>query len=162
MKKRKLTEEERKAVVRRGLEQISKDILYMGKIAPNRGDPRAVAKYLAHELFECFPIGTDTLARLIKSRTKVYGVTIPEKERRFLGKMLIALGEYVLKGQPVFDSVDVDAAKIKKVQPHLTVTEIVSKLEELHPNNFTREALEKRVRRLLKFIPPGYLDFPPL
>ena len=59
----------------------------------------------------------------------------------------------------MFDAVDVDAADIKKRQPHIKVSEIVSKLEKLHPN-FTKDALEKRVRRLLKNIPEEYWQPP--
>jgi hypothetical protein len=52
-RKRKLSEAQRLALVRRVLQRSAKDILYMGKIARNKDDPRAVAKYLSAELFAC-------------------------------------------------------------------------------------------------------------
>ena len=73
--------------------------------------------------------------------------------------MLIALGEYLLKGPPMFDGVDLEIADIKKRQPHSTVPEIISELEKRHPNQ-TRDALEKRVRRLLKNVPKEYWEPP--
>ena len=174
-RKRKLTEEQRRAAVRRALERSAKDILYMGKILPNKDNPRAVAKYLAQELFDFPPGGARKVCSLIEWRWNVWRAEragydfrrfateplwMPKSEQRFIGQMLIALGEYLLKGEPMFDDVDVDAANIKRLQPRITVPEIVSKLENLHPS-FTKDALEKRVRRLLKHIPREYLE-PPL
>jgi hypothetical protein len=52
-RKRKLSEAQRLALVRRVLQRSAKDILYMGKIARNKDDPRAAAKYLSAELFAC-------------------------------------------------------------------------------------------------------------
>jgi hypothetical protein len=143
----KLTEKQLKEARRRALERTAKDVLYMGKIRPNADNPRTVAKYLVQELFDCPPRGARAVGRLIELRWN---------EQRFIGRMLTALGEYLLKGQPMFDSVDVDAANIKRLQPSITVSEIVSKLEKLHPS-FTRDALEKRVRRLLDPIPREYI-----
>jgi hypothetical protein len=78
----------------------------------------------------------------------------------FFSQMLIKLSEYLSNGQSMFKDVDVDAANIKKLQPHITVSEIVGKLEKLHPT-FTRDALEKRVGRgLLNNIPREYLEPP--
>jgi hypothetical protein len=171
-RKRKLTEEERKEAIRRVLERSAKDILYMGKILPNKDDPRVVAKYLAQELFDSPSGGARKLRSLIEWRSNVWRAEragydfrrfateplwMPKREQRFLGQMLIALGEYLLKGQPMFDAVDIDVANIKRLQPHIRFSEIVSKLEELHPK-FTRAMLERRVSRLLKHIPREYLE----
>jgi len=171
-RKRKLTEEERREAVRRALERSAKDILYMGKVLPNKDNPRVVAKYLAQELFDSPSGGARKLRALIEWRCNVWRAEragydlgrlateprwMPKREQRFLGEMLIALGEYLKKGQPMFDVVDIDAASIKRLQPHIRFSEIVSKLEELHPK-FTRAMLERRVSRLLKPIPKEYLE----
>jgi len=161
-RKRKLTEEERQAAVRRVLTRSAKDVLYMWKILPNRDNPRYVAKYLAQEILDFPPDGARKLRSFIEWRWSLCGHTLPENDRRFLGQILIALGEYLLKGRPMFDDVDIDAANIKRLQPHITNSEIVSKLKKLHPN-FTKDALEKRVGRgLLKNIPKEYLEPPAL
>jgi hypothetical protein len=151
-RKRKLTEKERKDATRRVLQRSAKDILYMGKIVPDADNPRAVARYLAQELFECPPRGAWSLGRIVERRWN---------EKQFVAKMLIALGEYLKEGEPMFDDVDVDAANIKRLKPHIRFSKIVDKLEERHPN-FTRDALERRVSRLLEHIPREYLELPPL
>jgi len=65
-RKRKLSEAQRLALVRRVLQRSAKDILYMGKIARNKDDPRAVAKYLSAELFVCPALGARSLGRIIE------------------------------------------------------------------------------------------------
>jgi hypothetical protein len=52
-RKRKLSQAQRVALGRRVLQRNAKDILYLGKIARNKDDSRAVAKYLSAELFAC-------------------------------------------------------------------------------------------------------------
>ena len=167
MKKRKptkLTEEQLRFLRGIIVPLLAKDILYMGKLAPTRNNPHTIAKYLAHELFECFPTGVDTLARKIKSRTKAYGATIPAKERRFLGQMLIALGGYLLNGKEVFDDLDFDIAAIivqhKAGKP--TISELICELRKRRPNLVVDDKfvdkIKKRVRRWVKPIPPHYRD----
>jgi hypothetical protein len=135
---------EEEAGVRRALTRNAKDVLYMGKI--NADNPLHVARYLAQELFDCLPYGAGLLGSIVRWRWKA---------QRFISQMLIKLSEYLSNGQPMFNYVDVDAANIKKLQPQITVSEIVSKLEKLHPA-FTRDALKKRVGRLLKNFPTEY------
>ena len=164
-RKRKLTEEQRRAALLRAMREIERrklnrkrrlvqrsatGPLYIAKIHPKSDKPRTVAKGLAQEIFDFPSSGAREVGWVIERRWK---------DKRFLGKMLIALGEYLLEGQPMFDDVDVDAANIKRLQPRITVSEIVSKLEKRHPN-FTRDALEKRLRRLLKNIPEEYWQSP--
>jgi hypothetical protein len=164
-RKREFTKEELHHLRNIILPYLLKDILYMGKIAPNRDDPRAIAKYLAHELFVCFPTGVDILATKIKSRTKAYGATIPIKERRFLGRMLIALGEYLLNSKEMFDDLDFDIAAIivqhKSGKP--TISELLCELRKRRPNLVVDDRfvdkIKKRVRHWVKLIPPHYLDY---
>ena len=161
---REFTEEELRRLRDIIVPQLSKDILYMGKIAPRRDNPLAVAEYLAQEFLESFPTGADILATKIKTRTKAYGVTIPAKERRFLGLMLIALGQYLLEGKQVFDELDFDIAAIivqhKAGKP--TISELICELRKRRPKLFVDDKfvdkIKKRVRRWVKPIPPHYRD----
>jgi hypothetical protein len=167
-RKRKLTEEQRRAAIRREAERIeagklnrkrllvqrsATGLLYIRKIHPHSDNPRIVAMGLAQELFDYPSRGAQSLGWIMERRGK---------DKRFLGQMLIELGKYLTKGQPMFDKVDIDIADIIRRQPCIRFSEIVSKLEELYPSNYTRASLEKRVTRLgLKHIPREYLE-PPL
>jgi hypothetical protein len=138
----KLTEQGRKAEPRPSV----KDVLYVAKIMPNwNTKPAAIAKYLAQELSDSPSLGARKVAHCIELGQRV-------NEQRFVGRMLIALGEYLVKGKPIFDAVDVEVAKIKIQQPNIRYSEVVSKLKKLHPDS-TRFALERRVSRLLESIP---------
>jgi hypothetical protein len=127
---------EEEAGVRRALTRNAKDVLYMGKILPKRDSPRHVARYLAQELFDSPQQGARSLGRIVELRWNVWRAEragydfrrltteplwMPKSEQRFIGQMLIALGEYLSSGQPMFKNVDVDAANIKKLQPRITV-----------------------------------------
>lgn len=74
MKKLKLTEKQRQEArmwlerERSRLISTAKDVLYTGKIAPNRDDPRAVARFLAMELFDFVPREAKSVGRLIENR----------------------------------------------------------------------------------------------
>ena len=173
-RKRKLTEEQRQALVRSVLKRSAKDILYMGKIVPNADDPRALARYLAQELFD-FPHGRRSVGRsiggLIESRLMQCFLTGGNRlnEQRFLGRMLIALGEYILNGKQAFDDLDVEIADI--IAQHTggsrrpTIPELICELQKRRPNLSVDDAfvdkIKKRVRRLLKNIPQQSL-FPDL
>lgn len=65
-RKRKLSQAQRLALGRRVLQRNAKDILYLGKIARNKDDSRAVAKYLSAELFACPARGARSLGRIIE------------------------------------------------------------------------------------------------
>jgi hypothetical protein len=161
VKKRKLTEEQLKEARRRVLQRSAKDILYMGKIVPNRDNPRAVAKYLSAELFASprrLGRGVRSLGRIIELRWN---------EPRFVARMLIALGEYLLEGKPPFDDLDFDIADIiaqrtgQSRRP--TIPELIRELQKRRPTqSFDLDMIKKRVHRgLLKNIPRQYL-FPDL
>jgi len=159
-RKRKLTEEQRKAAVRRALQRSAKDVLYMGKIVPNADNPRAVARYLIAELFACPSRGTRAVGRLIERRWN---------EQRFIGEMLIALGEYLLDGRQAFDDLDVEIADIiarhTGGSPRPTIPELICELQKRRPNLSVDDKfvdkIKKRVRRWVKPIPRQYL-FPDL
>jgi hypothetical protein len=140
----RLTEEGRKAERR----PTAEDVLYVAKIMPNwNTDPGAVAKYLYHEL-RCSPsLGARKVAHCIELGLRM-------NEQGFVVQMRRALRDYQKQRQPVFVAVDVDAVKIKIQQPHIRYSELLSKLEKLHPPpNVTRDSLERRVSRLFKPIP---------
>jgi hypothetical protein len=165
MKKRKLTEEERRAAIHRAVERSAKrkltakrllvqrspsGLLLIAKVHPNWNNPRAVAKGLAQEIFEFPSSGARELGWVIERR---WG------DRRFLSRMLIALGEYLLEGPSVFDKVEHDIAGIVAQHPHYTIKEITAELSKRYPRR-EWDTLEKRVRRLLKNVPKEYLEPP--
>jgi hypothetical protein len=183
MKKRgrKLTEEERiegRAAIRREAERIerrklnakrllvqrsAKGALYIGKIHPTWDKPRTartartVAKGLAQELFDFPSSGAREVAFVIER----YG-----GDQRFLGQMLIALGEYLLDGRQMFDDLDVEIADIARHMGRCpTIPELIRELQKRRPNlsvdDKFRDKIKKRVRRWLKPIPREYLE-PPL
>lgn len=150
MKNRGLTEEQRKA--ERHLR--AKRILYMAKIRKCGDDPRAIAEILYHEFCESRLHGT----------WRIHNEIERHKDPRFIGRMLMALGEYLLEGQPRFDNRDFDVADMMNLPVHLPDPELVSELKKRHPK-CTPQSLKMRVRRLreawLKGIPMSDLK-PPL
>lgn len=97
------------------------------------------------------------------------------ERKRFLGAVLIALGEYLLKGKQPFDDLDFDIADIiprsMDEGPLPTIPELIRELQKRRPNLSVDDdkkakfeaKIKKRVRRLLKPIPPEYLEpLPPL
>jgi hypothetical protein len=171
-RKRKLTEEERRAAIVRARERIerrkltakrllvqrsAKGVLYIGKIHPNWDNPCTVAKGLAQEIFDFPSSGARELAWVIERRGK---------DKRFLGQMLIALGKYLLDGRQVFDDLDVEIADIARQHGRCpTIPELIRELQKRRPNLSVDDKfvdkIKKRVRRWLKPIPREYLE-PPL
>jgi len=174
-RKRKLTEEERRAAIRREMERIqrrklnkkrllvqrsAKGALYIGKIHPAWDKPRTartVAKGLAQIIFDRPSSGAREVAFVIER----YG-----GDQRFLGQMLIALGEYLLDGRQMFDDLDVEIADIARHMGRCpTIPELIRELQKRRPNlsvdDKFRDKIKKRVRRWLKPIPREYLE-PPL
>jgi len=180
MKKRKLTEEELREARRRALQRSAKDILYMGKILPNKDNPRDVAKYLAQELLDSPSGGARKLCSLIVWRCNVRRAEragydfrrftteplgMPKREQRFLGQMLIALGEYLLSGKQMFDDLDFAIADIIAQCPDAFGSEVIRQLTPRYPilaadnksGDKFRTKVEQRVTRLRKIIRPfGY------
>jgi hypothetical protein len=177
-RKRKLTEEERRAALvaacremeRRKLnrkrllvQQSATGALYIGKIHPAWDKPRTartartVAKGLAQIIFDRPSSGAREVAFVIER----YG-----GDQRFLGWMLIALGEYLLDGRQMFDDLDVEIADIARhTGGHPTIPELIRELKKRRPNLSVDDKfvdkIKKRVRRWLKPIPREYLE-PPL
>ena len=171
-RKRKLTEEQRRAAIRREMEKIQRrklnkkrllvqrsktGVLYIGKIHPHWDNPRIVAMGLAQEIFDFPASGARAVGWVIERRWK---------DQCFLGEMLIALGKYLLDGRQMFDDLDVEVADIARHMGRCpTIPELIRELQKRRPNlsvdDKFRDKIKKRVRRWLKPIPREYLE-PPL
>jgi hypothetical protein len=142
MKNLKLTAEQRR--------QRAKMTLFVTRL--NAKDPRDYAKFLYQEFSESRVNGR----WLIRNAIGRYLNDDPSSQtrhnnQRFFGKMIIALGEFILKGQPPpgLKKVNFDVAAMMHLPLHVTVSEIVIKLQKLHPD-MTPLALERQVYRSLE------------
>jgi hypothetical protein len=122
------------------------DVLIVSNFLPHwNTSPGAVGRYLYHALC-CSPsVGAKMVRRCSELGKRL-------KEQGFVLKMKRALRDCKKQGQSIFVAVDVEAAEIKIHQPHIRFGELVSKLEERHPN-FSWAMLERRVSRLFEPIP---------
>lgn len=165
-RKRKLTEEKRRAILVAAAREMERrklnrkrllvqkrgatGVLYIQKIHPHCDNPRIVAMGLAQIIFDCPSSGAREVAWVMERKGN---------DQRFIRQMLIALGKYLENGQPIFDDLELEIADIKRRQSDIRYSEIVRKLEKRHPN-LTTAALEKRLTRL-GHIPREYLEPPP-
>jgi G:T/U-mismatch repair DNA glycosylase len=122
----------------------AKRTLYLSIIIAGTNKPSAMAKILAQKYFESpSNAGWEILSAIARHKDDL----------PFVAKMLAKFGEYIEKGKPIFDELEVDAADMLARLPITTpVAEIARKLKKRHPKikTGTLKQTVYRLRRILR------------